>query len=694
MHVWRVLVLLLLLCGFQSIKTYGQVVATWTDSSGNWSNPANWSTHSVPKDAGGTFYNAVINGTGSDTITFDSSGTIINGLSLGPGETFQDNGHSPTLTIGELAFPAAGSFTNSGTINWANGSNLTIASSGANNGTINVTGGAGLTLNGQFENFGTLDINHSSLTGSYNTNISGDAGPLVIENGSTATLAVMNIFENSFGSVGTVVSNGSTLSVGFLHNFALELDDLGGSVVTIGGIDNTNGFLFVDHSTMNFLVDYSGGDPTGGSIVVQNGGTLNVNGGYDSSFGGAASITGKSVANIVGTLSNNSGIGSFTVDNSVLNVGGDMVNDSSSAILQNHSIGVIGGSLNNGFGSNMTIDQSFLTVRGNVDNAGTANLTIENAATLNVLGNFSNLSGEAPATMTLNGGSIVNVAGTLTNNQGAVLMMSGTNDVLNAQGLFTNAGSVTVGSLETLNANGGFANSGGNVSISSGGALSTSNYSQSSGLTDVSGNLTSHSYSQAGGNTTVETGGVLSTTTFTATGGTVTVNGTLDPTAVEIGSRGALQGTGTIIGNVAMGGTIMPGAPGTPGTITIFGNYEQIGNGTLEELMSPLSRSFLDVKGSVALDANSRLDIILVNGYDPLGQKFSLMGYNSLVGQFSNGSSFWEDGFLWDITYGQHGVDVTAVGVSEPSSLLQLSIGLAALAFYAHRKMGKTRRLA
>jgi hypothetical protein len=61
--------------------------------------------------------------------------------------------------------------------------------------------------------------------------------------------------------------------------------------------------------------------------------------------------------------------------------------------------------------------------------------------------------------------------------------------------------------------------------------------------------------------------------------------------ALSLGSHGTLQGTGTIIGNVAMGGTIMPGAPGTPGTITIFGNYEQIGNGTLEELMSPFSKS-------------------------------------------------------------------------------------------------------
>ena len=65
-----------------------------------------------------------------------------------------------------------------------------------------------------------------------------------------------------------------------------------------------------------------------------------------------------------------------------------------------------------------------------------------------------------------------------------------------------------------------------------------------------------------------------------------------------------------------------------------------------------------------------------------------------MTGQFSNGSSFWDDNYLWDITYHQHEIDVTAVQAPEPSSLLLLFIGLAALAFYAHRKMDKTQRLA
>jgi PEP-CTERM motif len=64
-----------------------------------------------------------------------------------------------------------------------------------------------------------------------------------------------------------------------------------------------------------------------------------------------------------------------------------------------------------------------------------------------------------------------------------------------------------------------------------------------------------------------------------------------------------------------------------------------------------------------------------------------------LVGQFSNGSSFWDDGYLWDVSYGQNQIDVKAVQMPEPSSLSMLLIGLAALAFCALRTRIKTQHL-
>lgn len=119
MRLSRIAVLLIFLLGFQTLPTFGQVVATWTDASGNWSNALNWSSNpAVPNNGGGISYNVVINGTGSDTVTFDASGTIISGLTIGQGETFQDKGLTPTLTTGSLS--------NNGTITWGSGANLNV----------------------------------------------------------------------------------------------------------------------------------------------------------------------------------------------------------------------------------------------------------------------------------------------------------------------------------------------------------------------------------------------------------------------------------------------------------------------------------------------------------------------------------------------------------------------------------------
>lgn len=199
---------------------------------------------------------------------------------------------------------------------------------------------------------------------------------------------------------------------------------------------------------------------------------------------------------------------------------------------------------------------------------------------------------------------------------------------------------------------------------------------------------------RAAGTPSSRTAGLFLQRLFKATGGTITVNGTLDPTAVEIGPGATLQGMGKIVGNVAMNGKMVPGGPGGPGTLTIFGNYEQTGNGILRELISSSSNGLLSVNGDVALDSDSILSLTLLGGFNPLGDTFTIMDYASLVGQFSNGTSFWGDGFLWDVNYGANQIDISAVRSTEPSSLLLLCIGCAALALCAQRKMAKTHLLA
>ena|SRR6516225_6520808 len=61
MRFSRAITLLVPFIAFQRVQASGQqVVATWTDATGKWSNPANWSTLTVPNNGGGTTYDVVI----------------------------------------------------------------------------------------------------------------------------------------------------------------------------------------------------------------------------------------------------------------------------------------------------------------------------------------------------------------------------------------------------------------------------------------------------------------------------------------------------------------------------------------------------------------------------------------------------------------------------------------------------------
>jgi hypothetical protein len=391
----------------------------------------------------------------------------------------------------------------------------------------------------------------------------------------------------------------------------------------------------------------------GGGLNLQ-GSSAVINGGIEGGFATGIQIDNSSL--IAGSISVSQQGGGAFINNSTVTVNEIFVSATA-------DLSVVGGAL--------TVLGDVANVGGSVSMSGTVKGTISNGGFQPAESRLS-FDGSAHSVQnsgSMEAGSLVVTGGGFNNNSGGSLTLSGVANIM-----------------------GGFTNSGGSVIVSPNALLTTDKYSQSDGSIDVSGSLSTASYKQSGGTTTIENGGLIKAGSFQATGGAVTVKGILDPTAVEIGPSAALRGTGTIIGNVAMGGTITPGPSGVPGTLTIFGNYEQIGTGTLDELMSPFSQAFLHVTGDVALDSDSLLQITLLNGFNPLGRTFSIMDYSSLVGEFSNGSSFLDDGYLWDITYRQHGIDVTAVGTPEPSSFLLLGLGLLVLAGYAARKLAGSAR--
>lgn len=81
----------------------------------------------------------------------------------------------------------------------------------------------------------------------------------------------------------------------------------------------------------------------------------------------------------------------------------------------------------------------------------------------------------------------------------------------------------------------------------------------------------------------------------------------------------------------------------------------------------------------VALDPGASLNVTLLNGFNPVGDSFTIMDYSSLFGEFSNGSSFSADGYHWDITYSSDDAVLTAVSTPEPGTLLLLGIGCCAI---------------
>ena len=589
MRLKRLVACLIVFLGFHSIRAHGQVVATWTDSSGNWSNAANWSTNPVvPNNGGGVTYSVTINTLGSN-VTMDVLDDTVSNLTLGA---------SDSLTINTGNWLGSGATSNSGginnygtlydgTLNSNSGASLTnygtIDNSG---GTLNNNSGALLTNFGGISTGGPgLVANYGTFINSYGASLGGTTDPNIINTGAGAY----------FGNFGTIIlyDSGNISNSGTFNNSGTI-----GGTASFDPIDISNSGTFNNTGTISVIYSFYGFE-FNNSGTFNNTGTISLPGGCppppDSPCVFNSNMTNTGVLNNSGTL-NTGGFSNFINSGTINNILGGLL--SNGTTLNN-----IGGTIYNDF-------TSTITNTGTINNAAGANLI--NFGTLNNAGTLNNL-------------------GTLTNALFANLTNSGT---INNTGNFTNLGAVI---------------------ISSSGLFTTStNYTQLAGSTLVNGTLTA-------------TGSAI-----------VNIRG------------GALGGNGTINGNVLMSGTIMPGGtlmPGdSPGTLTIFGSYEQTGLATFDELMSPLSQSLLDVNGNVTLDPGALLEITLLNGFNPFGQTFDIMNYSALSGEFLNGSSFWDDGYLWDVDYGQNQIDITAVKAPEPGTFTLLAVGLIAFIVYSWRK--------
>src|ERR1700738_4637870 len=235
MRCLRAVALLALLFGFQTARTYGQVVASWTDGTGNWSNPANWSTHTVPNNSGGTTYDVVINGTGSNTVTYDVNGTVIDSLSI-TNQTFQDSASGSNLNAGSLSVNLDTAF------NWTHGGTLTASGFSEFGGTALLSViSSKFVVNGDFfDQGGQVSIQNSSMRIGGNFELFQTEDP-----GGTFTNSSLNVGGNlSVGEGSCLTFNGSKVSVGSYSTAGSEFTSklvLNSSVMQVRGDFSSEG---------------------------------------------------------------------------------------------------------------------------------------------------------------------------------------------------------------------------------------------------------------------------------------------------------------------------------------------------------------------------------------------------------------------------------------------------------------------
>jgi autotransporter-associated beta strand protein len=115
--------------------------------------------------------------------------------------------------------------------------------------------------------------------------------------------------------------------------------------------------------------------------------------------------------------------------------------------------------------------------------------------------------------------------------------------------------------------------------------------------------------------------------------GVLQVDGSITSnTFVNRGST--LAGTGTISGNVTNSGKVSPGSAGTPGVLTVVGNYTQAQYATLMIQLAGANAGEFGVLNVLGIaNLGGQLDPVLLNGFVPtIGESFTFLTYGSVNG--------------------------------------------------------------
>ena len=542
--------------------------------SGNWSNSGALSIDNSTLNLGGTFSTAGLNLAG-----FTRSGGTVNLIG-----TLTNSASTLTLNSATGSWTLNGGTINGGTLAFADGQNLIIASNNSNL-------LSGVTVNGD------LLLNLASAR----TRIAGGTTFTTAHMGANSTglgfapgqtLSGTILFEGAPTSTRFVEMNGTagTFTIGATGIVRTETG-LGGSA-QVGGGNVFGGAMtllnqgLISSQTSGRTVNLVAANFTNEAIAEAiNGGILDISA---TNWSNAASGTLRALNGSTLSLSGNwSNSGALSIDNSTLNLGGTF----STAGLNLAGFSRTGGTVNltgtlTNTASTLTLNSATgsWTLNGGTINGGT--LAFADGQNLIIASNNSNvLSG-----VTVNGDLVLNLASARLKIAGGTTFTTahmGANSTglgfapgqtLTGTILFEGAptgtrfvemngiaGTFTIGAAGVMRTETGFAGSaqigGGNVF---GGAMTLLNQglisSQTSGRTVT---VTPMSFTNAG---TIEAinGGVLSLPNgYTQTGGVTRVNdGTINSTTINI-NAGTVEGSGTINATVNSSGIINLNADGT-----------------------------------------------------------------------------------------------------------------------------------
>ena len=635
-------------------RTLPSTVSWLHPVSGDWDDPANWAGGRVPNS-------------GDDAVI------PFAGISVTHPTSAIDRAHS-VHTEAALDI-SAGSLTVSGGTSQID-TPVTVRADGALSFLEGTVGGVGTLRNFATLNLGTLGVIGSA--GVFNLAVDNEAGVLtalgVINN--TASAPFVN-GPNATLDFGT--AQGQPVTLEFTHGFTnqgrIELHSLDVLILDSGTVVNASA------ATLDFL---GGGDFEGS---LDNQGTVSINpAGFSNGFGAIVASAGA-VTN-EGTITVPASGGLLTIESGTFEQGGDLIGPGTLELIDSTTdfaaggvnavghlevfnstvtsatpitnLSIIGGSTINAplvNSGSLTVRVGFTpdfpatsTINGSLTNAAGATLTV-NEADLNVTQGVANsgslvlfdqdiISGPAVAKLTVTGAE-------LTNTSSATITVQGGGGLSLLNAAVDNQGTINVGDETSLT---GSLNNNGTIHVQGGfspGRLTVVPTDSSTPVTN-SGTITIDSLrslavqggdlANAGTVTIATFGTVVVSGNYTQTDGQTVLNdGILTAGLVDL-EGGTLSGTGVINGSVLNNAELDVGQPGSPGTLTIVGDYTQTSGGNLViEIGGPGAGTDFDqvnITGQASLDGT--LTVNLINGFVPhSGDSFTVMTFGSEMGTFA-----------------------------------------------------------